>query len=51
MKVLVTGVAGFIGYHLSQEFIKRNIAVVGIDKINSKKKIYFFITIINFKKK
>ncbi len=50
MKVLVTGVAGFIGYHLSQEFIKRNIAVVGIDKINSKKKSIFSLRLSILKK-
>jgi UDP-glucose 4-epimerase len=31
MKVLVTGVAGFMGSHLADEFIKRGHKVVGID--------------------
>jgi len=31
MKVLVTGVAGFMGSHLADEFIKRGHQVVGID--------------------
>lgn len=31
MKVLITGVAGFMGSHLADEFIKRGHSVVGID--------------------
>jgi UDP-glucuronate 4-epimerase len=34
MKVLITGVAGFIGYHLAQKLLSENIEVVGIDNIN-----------------
>ena len=34
MIVLVTGVAGFIGFHLAKRLIKENIIVVGIDNIN-----------------
>lgn len=33
MKVLITGVAGFMGSHLADEFIKRGHAVVGIDNL------------------
>ncbi|WP_038019214.1 NAD-dependent epimerase [Thermithiobacillus tepidarius DSM 3134] len=33
-KVLVTGAAGFIGYHLSQRLLARGDAVVGIDNLN-----------------
>ena len=32
--VLITGVAGFIGYHLAEKLIVKNIKVVGIDNIN-----------------
>ncbi|ABD79880.1 NAD-dependent epimerase [Saccharophagus degradans] len=34
MKVLVTGAAGFIGYHLSERLLARGDTVVGIDNIN-----------------
>lgn len=34
MKVLVTGVAGFIGYHLAQRLIAEGIQVYGIDNLN-----------------
>ena len=34
MKILVTGCAGFIGFHLSSYILKKNIYVVGIDNIN-----------------
>ena len=32
--VLVTGAAGFIGFHLSQKLLKQNKQVVGLDNIN-----------------
>ena len=34
MKVLVTGVAGFIGFHLTKSLIKADFDVVGLDNIN-----------------
>ena len=34
MKILVTGTAGFIGYHLAEKLIKRGDTVVGLDNIN-----------------
>lgn len=34
MKVLVTGAAGFIGYHVSQQLLGNNVDVVGIDNLN-----------------
>jgi UDP-glucuronate 4-epimerase len=32
--ILITGCAGFIGYHLSKELLKKNIKIVGIDCLN-----------------
>lgn len=34
MKILVTGTAGFIGFHLAQAFLERGDEVIGIDNIN-----------------
>jgi len=33
-KVLITGMAGFIGYHLAKLLVKNNYKVVGLDNIN-----------------
>src|SRR4051812_25944339 len=33
-KVLVTGAAGFIGFHITIELLKANYQVVGLDNIN-----------------
>jgi UDP-glucuronate 4-epimerase len=34
MSVLVTGVAGFIGFHVAAQLIERGVPVVGIDNLN-----------------
>jgi len=34
MKILITGTAGFIGFHLAQKLLDRGDTVVGIDNIN-----------------
>lgn len=34
MKILVTGAAGFIGYHITKKLIENNHDVVGLDNIN-----------------
>jgi UDP-glucuronate 4-epimerase len=34
MKILVTGTAGFIGFHLAQKIIERGDEVIGLDSIN-----------------
>ncbi len=34
MKILITGTAGFIGFHLAQKLLQRGDTVVGIDNIN-----------------
>ena len=33
-RILVTGAAGFIGFHLSQRFLARGDSVVGLDNLN-----------------
>ena len=35
MNILVTGSAGFIGFHLSNKILKSNITLVGIDNLNN----------------
>ena len=35
MKILITGVAGFIGFHLANKLSSKNLDLVGIDNINS----------------
>lgn len=34
MSILVTGAAGFIGYHLSKQLLSNGISVIGIDNMN-----------------
>jgi UDP-glucuronate 4-epimerase len=34
MKILITGTAGFIGFHLAKKLLDRGDEVVGIDNIN-----------------
>ncbi|WP_456479165.1 NAD-dependent epimerase [Nautilia sp.] len=34
MKILITGTAGFIGFHLANKLIKRGDEVIGVDNIN-----------------
>src|SRR3954466_1828017 len=35
MKILVTGVAGFIGFHVAKHLLNRGDQVVGVDNVNS----------------
>lgn len=35
MKILVSGVAGFIGYHLALRLVERGVEVLGLDNINN----------------
>ncbi|MCX7910527.1 MAG: NAD-dependent epimerase [Endomicrobia bacterium] len=35
MKILITGVAGFIGFHLAKKLLNENEEVVGVDNLNS----------------
>jgi len=34
MKILITGTAGFIGFHLSQKFLEQHHQIIGIDNLN-----------------
>ncbi|MFA7447394.1 MAG: NAD-dependent epimerase [Weeksellaceae bacterium] len=34
MKILITGTAGFIGFHLTEKLLKRGTQIVGLDSIN-----------------
>ena len=43
MKILVTGAAGFIGYHLVKTLIKDNHEVIGLDNVND-----YYITNLKF---
>ena len=38
MKILITGSAGFIGFHLAKYFLNYGYNVIGIDFLNSKSK-------------
>ena len=41
-KILVTGCAGFIGYHVAKKLIKKNYYVIGIDNtLNVEKKAVY----------
>ena len=33
-KILITGVAGFIGYHLAEKLLNNNYYIIGIDNLN-----------------
>lgn len=35
MSILITGTAGFIGFHVSQHLLKNNKKIIGIDNLNS----------------
>ena len=35
MKILITGAAGFIGFHLSKKCLEEGFSVVGLDSINN----------------
>jgi len=35
MKILITGVAGFIGFHLAKSLVEQGHKIIGIDNINN----------------
>ena len=41
MKILVTGAAGFIGFHTSKQLLERGDTVVGLDNFND----YYDVTL------
>ena len=50
MNILVTGAAGFIGYHLYKKILSKNKKVFGIDNINNYYDVKFKNRINNLKK-
>ena len=52
MKILVTGCAGFIGYHISQKLLKyKRYNVIGIDNIDNYYDVNLKIDRLNLLKK
>ena len=45
MKILVTGAAGFIGYHTSKALLARGDEVVGLDNLND----YYDVRLKNYR--
>ncbi|MCZ2298238.1 MAG: NAD-dependent epimerase [Chitinophagales bacterium] len=41
MKILITGTAGFIGFHVAEKLVQQNHTIVGIDSINN----YYDVTL------
>ena len=39
-KILITGAAGFIGFHLAEKLLLRGHSVVGVDQINDYYDVY-----------
>jgi len=37
--ILITGAAGFIGYHLSKRLLEEGLNVIGLDNLNSYTKL------------
>ena len=34
-KILITGVAGFIGFHLAKKLLEKKLSVIGLDNLNN----------------
>ena len=51
MRILITGSAGFIGYHLSQLFLKNNHEVIGIDNMCQSYGVKYKVKRLNILKK
>ena len=48
MRILVTGAAGFIGYHLSRYLLETGHDVIAIDKVNSNERLDILVQYENF---
>ena len=35
MKIILTGCAGFIGFHLAKKYLDMNFTVIGVDNLNN----------------
>ena len=35
MKILITGVSGFIGFHLAKRLLKKKYNIIGLDNLNN----------------
>lgn len=51
MKILVTGAAGFIGFHLTQELIEGNDEIIGLDNLNNYYDVNLKVNRLNILKK
>ena len=47
-KILVTGCAGFIGFHLCENLLKKNYRVYGVDNLNNYYSSHFKKKRLNF---
>ena len=48
MRILVTGAAGFIGFHLSRHLLENGHNVVAVDKVNSNERLEILVQYENF---
>ena len=51
MRILITGSAGFIGFHLSEFLLKKGLKVIGIDTLNNYYDISFKLRRLKILKK
>ena len=49
--ILITGCAGFIGFHLSKHFLESGNKVIGIDNLNSYYSVNLKKSILNYYKR
>ena len=51
MKILITGVAGFIGFHCAKYFLSKKTIVYGIDNLDNYYSVFYKKKTLNFLKK